>query len=36
MKNAQLTNIPTGGGHGPALLGKLTDFRRGSRTLLMR
>ncbi len=30
MKNAQLTKIPTGGGQRSALLGKLTDFRRGS------
>ncbi len=33
MKSAQMTNIPRVGGHRSALLGKLTDFRRGSRTL---
>ncbi len=36
VKNIQLTNIPRGGGHGPALLGRLTDFRRGSRSLIIR
>ncbi len=36
MKFVQMTKIPMGGGQRPALLGKLTDFRGGSRTLLMR
>ncbi len=36
MKSAQMTKISTGGGQRSALLGKLTDFRRGSRTLITR
>ena len=34
MKNAQLTNIPMGGGQRPALLVKLTDFLGGSQILI--
>ncbi len=34
MKFVQMTKIPMGGGHELALLGSLTDFRRGSRALI--